>query len=230
MVPKIQKKGRSKRGHKDKVLDMALGSAPKSAGKKPSNRKKSNSQKPPATETRDLLEGNRSVFVNPQAPVFPLNVAPVPILPATQQQTGNNRLNSLFPEAAPHQPVIQNVFSNPNLIQSSSSFKLKWVAGTRVSRCYGWNGKIKNPPQALPDDLIVVYCDIRQFRDRNTGQIQFSSEPQNVHFHLRSACIRAKYPNFLGNVLVVPPDFPPLFKVEHVPLETYLPTVTELLT
>ena len=83
----------------------------------------------PVTETRDLLEGNRSVFVNPQAPVFPLNVAPVSILPAIQQQTGNNRLNSLFPETAPHQPVIQNVFSNPNLIQSSSSFKLKWVAG-----------------------------------------------------------------------------------------------------
>ena len=90
MVP-IQKKGRSKRVHKDKVLDMALGIAPKSAGKKPSNRKKSNSQKPPVTETRDLLEGNRSVFVNPQAAVFPLNVAPVPTLPAIQQQTENNR-------------------------------------------------------------------------------------------------------------------------------------------
>ena len=113
MVP-IQKKGRSKGGHKYKVLDMALGSAPKSAGKKSSNGKKSNSQKPPVTETRDLLEGNRSVFVNPQAPVFPLNVAPVPILPAIQQQTENNRLNSLFPEAAPHQPVSQNVFPFPH--------------------------------------------------------------------------------------------------------------------
>ena len=111
MLP-IQKKGRSKRGHKDKVLDMALGNAPKSTRKKPSNRKKSNSQKP-VTETRDLLEGNRSVFVNPQAPVFPLNVAPVPILPAIQQQTENNRLNSLFPEAAPHQPVIQTFAHSP---------------------------------------------------------------------------------------------------------------------
>ena len=63
MVP-IQKKGRSKGGHKDKVLDMALGSAPKSAGKKSSNRKKSNSQKPPVTETMDLLEGNRSSSIN----------------------------------------------------------------------------------------------------------------------------------------------------------------------
>jgi hypothetical protein len=214
MVP-IQKKGRSKRGHKDKVLDMALGSAPKSArGRSQAIERKATRRNPCYRDYRDLLEGNRSVFVNPQAPVFPLKVAPVSILPAIQQQTGNNRLNSLFLETAPHQPVIQNVFSNPNLIQSSSSFKLKWVAGTWVSRCYGCNGEIKNPPQALPDDLIVVYRDIRQFRDRNTGQIQFSREPQNVHFHLRSACIRAKYPNFLGDVLVVPPDFPPLFKVE----------------
>jgi hypothetical protein len=133
MVP-IQKKGRSKGGHKDKVLDMALGSAPKSAGKKPCNRKKSNSQKPPVTETRDLLEGNRSVFVNPQAPVFPLNVAPVPILPVIQQQTENNRLNSLFPEAAPHQPVIQNVspFPNspfPHSPFSHSPFRVLKIAG-----------------------------------------------------------------------------------------------------
>ena len=68
-----------------------------------------NSQKPPVTETRDF---NREV--TPQAPVFPLIVAPVPILPAIQQQTENNRLNSLFPEAAPHQPVIQNVSPFPN--------------------------------------------------------------------------------------------------------------------
>jgi hypothetical protein len=175
------------------VLQRARGTEAKQS-------KETNSQKPPVTGTRDLLEGNRSVFVNPHAPVFPLNVAPVPILPAIQQQTGNNRLNSLFPEETPHQPVIQNVFSNPNLIQS------RVVVQTKV----GCNGEIKNPPEALPDDLIVVYRDIRQFRDRNTGQIQFSSEPQNVHFHLRSACIRTKYPSFLGDVLV-PPDFPPLF-------------------
>ena len=72
---------------------------------------------------------------------------------------------------------------------SSSPFTLKWVAGTRVSRCYGCNGEIKNPPESIPDDLIVVYRDRRQFRERLTGQLQFTSEPQNIHFHLRAACI-----------------------------------------
>jgi hypothetical protein len=58
MVP-IQKKGRSKRGHKDKVLDMALGSAPGVREEATKQSKETNSQKPPVTETRDLLEGNR---------------------------------------------------------------------------------------------------------------------------------------------------------------------------
>ena len=50
-------------------------------------------------------------------------------------------------------------------------------------------GEIKNPPESIPDDLIVVYRDRRQFRERLTGQLQFTSEPQNIHFHLRAACI-----------------------------------------
>ena len=68
--------------------------------------------------------------------------------------------------------------------QSGSSFGLKWVMGTTVSRCYGCGGEILNPPQAVPDDLVIVHKDIRQYRDQNTGQIQFTREPQNVHFHL----------------------------------------------
>ena len=40
------------------------------------------------------------------------------------------------------------------------------------------------------NDLIVVFRDIRQFRDRQTGQVQFTREPQDVHFHLRAFCLR----------------------------------------
>jgi hypothetical protein len=45
---------RSKRG--PKILEMALGSAPKNAGRKPSTRKKTNKKKPRITEVVDLLE------------------------------------------------------------------------------------------------------------------------------------------------------------------------------
>jgi hypothetical protein len=76
--------------------------------------------------------------------------------------------------------------------QNHSSFRLKWVMGTSVTRCYGCGEEIQNPPQTVPDDLIVVYRDIREYRDRDTGQLQYSRGPVNLHFHLRSACIRIR--------------------------------------
>ena len=100
--------------------------------------------------------------------------------------------------------------------QSGSSFGLKWVMGTTVSRCYGCGGEILNPPQAVPDDLVIVHKDIRQYRDRNTGQIQFTREPQNVHFHLKSACIRMRYPHFTSNALIISQDFARYFQLEHI--------------
>ena len=31
---------------------------------------------------------------------------------------------------------------------------------------------------------------------KGMGRLQFSSQPQNVHFHLNLRCIHAKYPTF----------------------------------
>ena len=66
---------------------------------------------------------------------------------------------------------------------------------------------MENPPQSIPDDLVVVYQDRRQYREKETGQIRFTAESQNVHFHLRIACLRARYPEFPASALVVPPNF-----------------------
>ena len=49
------------------------------------------------------------------------------------------------------------------------------------------------------DNLIVARKDIRHYRDRNTGQLQFSSQTQNVHFHLNLRCIHAKYHKYPFN-------------------------------
>ena len=77
--------------------------------------------------------------------------------------------------------------------QISNPFFLKWVSDTTVSRCYGCNGSIPNPLISMLDNLIVARKDIRHYRDRNTGQLQFSSQPQNVHFHLNLRRTHAKY-------------------------------------
>jgi len=95
-------------------------------------------------------------------------------------------------------------------------FTLKWVAGTKVTRCYGCGGDIQNPSLGAPEDIVIVYRDIRRYRDRYTGQLHCTETPQNVHFHLRIAWVRTRYPHFTGICLSVPMEFAVCFGVEHV--------------
>ena len=71
----------------------------------------------------------------------------------------------------------------------------------------------KEAPNSPPADLAVVYRDIRQFWDQNMGLLQYTNEPQNVHFQLRASCIREKYPSFVGKELIVTPEIHTHLKV-----------------
>ena len=241
---------KSKKG--PRVLEMALGSGPKNAGKKPSRRKRTNKEKAEVTKVVGLLE-QRSLPQHDPFPVpsFPSNVLPVPppsrapatgatenipeatvtrTFPQVQEPTVGTFVPNVIPTPEIPQPAPGHFTNIPGLIQfqeysrvstaatdQANSFWLKWLPGTRVSRCYGCNREIVNPPNSVPDDLIVAYRDIRQYRQRNTGQLQFSNGSQNVHFHLRAACIRARYPNFPGaSALVVPNDMKAHFRLEHI--------------
>ena len=82
-------------------------------------------------------------------------------------------------------------------------FTLKWLYGTTVRVCYGCGKRIPNPPESLPDDIIIVCRDIRQFRDRETGQLRCTTHSENIHFHLRFVCISTKYPNFTPDMLLI---------------------------
>ena len=302
---------RSRRG--PKVVEMALGSGPKNAGKKPSKRKKTNKTKPPATEVVDLLEDDTHSLPGPHLPfsaaelppsaqqsaLFPPDPSLADLRPDNyQKNAGENpkqkttktnplNINALnlvqhnadsvqahdLPSTATLPPYMQPpIFASPDaqlvgslqhnvpsathvlapqtVFQTSrnwqnqnfrynpgwnrhqschplpapqvfhspaDSFRLKWVRGTTVSRCYGCNKEIKNPPESSPDDLVVVCKDFRQYRARTTGQLQVTSEPQNVHFHLRSSCIKERYPNFPGaSTLVVSADFRQHLQNEHI--------------
>ena len=158
-------------------------------------------------------------------------------------KTGNGEPPCLPPEVIsprsipPFVPSFQIPHSHQHLTQGSSEgfqqcsfptqvapssqenvFRLNCVAGTAlVSRCYGCNEEIKNPPMSIPDDLVIVYRDIRQFRERETGQIRLTATPRNVHFHLRANFIRARYPNLPdASALFVPHDFRPYFQHDHI--------------
>ena len=243
---------RSKKG--PKVLEMALGSAPKNAGRKPSTRKKSNKKKPTVTQVVDLLEDliaepvatpNQIPPAAPQTSQAPHRVGPVFQPPSVVSGSGGPQAPQFNPTiqlpmacGLPQTPPQHLAYHLPLLFsgcphdhapqqylapqvpaispQNHSAFRLKWVMGTSVTRCYGCGGEIQNPPQTVPDDLIVVYRDIREYRDRDTGQLQYTRGPVNLHFHLRSACIRIRYPHFTGNALVISQDFSRYFRSGHI--------------
>jgi hypothetical protein len=94
-------------------------------------------------------------------------------------------------------------------------FRLKWVEGTRISKCYGCARNIQNPPIQRPDDLVIVCRDLRQFRDQTTGLLTTSTAPQNCHFHLNRMCVLTRYPTFIPSMLVIDREFVPLLQAEH---------------
>ena len=79
-----------------------------------------------------------------------------------------------------------------------NSFILKWIAGTTFLKCYGCREKIQNPPKLALDDFVMAYKDISQFRDPVTGVLRYSDAAQNDHFHLKSVCVRTRYPSLLA--------------------------------
>jgi len=96
------------------------------------------------------------------------------------------------------------------------AFCLKWISGTTVSKCYGCGSTIPNPPTKREEELVIVYRDFRQYRERNSGKLTTTPDIQNVHFHLSTYCVRIRYPTFSGVSVVIPSDFMSLLTKEHV--------------
>ena len=134
-------------------------------------------------------------------------------------QTMEDNFTPSFPysligsSAGANQP--STVIIQPNRLPASA-FHLKWLQGTKVSRCYGCGGAIQNPPHQCPDNLVVVCRDIREYRDRLTGQLTKNTEVKNVHFHFRRECILMRYPAFHVGLLQIGPVFYASLKQEHL--------------
>ncbi len=168
---------------------------------------------PSAQQLPNVVSSQQTGATAPSQPLLSVNRLTSVVTP--QLTLHRNVQGPSLPASAPL--VQQQSFFPPSTVPSQENlFRLKWVSGTTVSRCYGCGRHIENPPQSIPDDLVVVYRDHRQYRDKETGQIRFTAEPQNVHFHLRIACLRTRYPEFPASALVVPPNFLQYFRQEHV--------------
>ena len=167
------------------ITTMALGGAPKIAGRNPSTRKRSNRKRPSTTSLVDLLEDcndqlEQSSRQNDVPPVQISTAHPV------NHIISNNVLYYQL-------PIIQQNYQQSQV--QKNSFFLKWIA-----LCV-WREKIKNPSKLAADKFVMAYKDIRQFRDPVTGVLRYSDAPQNVNLHLRSVCLRTRYPNFMYHLM-----------------------------
>ena len=222
---------RSKAG--PKITEMALSSGPKNAGKKPSARKKSNFKKPVVTNLVDVLDNSHGTINIPasssdtQPTATSMTSAFLEPQPAAMSSSNWIPFAGQFVQqprwTGPHHPGVSpahqigGAYPQPPTVNKIPLllFTLKWVAGTTISRCYGCDRVIPNPPTQIPDDLVLVCRGMRRYRDRTTGQIQVSDRPQNIHFHMRLACVVEKCGNFSKEMLVVPNEFIPLLRREH---------------
>ena len=75
--------------------------------------------------------------------------------------------------------------------------------------------EIPNPPKILLEELVIVSHDYREYRHRVTGEIQYSYNIQNVHFHVSVSCVLARCNNFVPANAIILTDFLPYLSNEH---------------
>ena len=84
--------------------------------------------------------------------------------------------------------------SKPHL--DTNSFKVKWLRGSRIYRCYGCRRNIRPKPKKgsevvppPPWDFVLARLELQQIPDPNGG-LRMSIKPEPVHYHPKMACIR----------------------------------------
>ena len=73
------------------------------------------------------------------------------------------------------------------------TYKLKWLKGTRVKKCYGCGGSIRDPPHVPPPPNDMVFtCNEYRLYPTTEGTLRFSMKKEATHYHLSIACIQQK--------------------------------------
>ena len=73
------------------------------------------------------------------------------------------------------------------------TYKIKWLKGTRVKKCYGCRGSIRDPPHVPPPPNDMVFtCNEHRLYPTTEGALRFSMKKEATHCHLSITCIQQK--------------------------------------
>ena len=83
--------------------------------------------------------------------------------------------------------------------------RLFWIMPIcgNISRCQRCTqeiarGPVGRTPLPPPDNLVVQHKDQVMLQNPKSGNFQISHDFQNVYYHAHMACIKKKYPTFVG--------------------------------
>ena len=129
----------------------------------------------------------------------------------TQSISGGSCNTILSCPALNPAPYAMNIDRPPNYGVVNKPFYLHFISGN-ISRCAGCKQKYVKP-SILPYNLCVQHEEWRQLT------FPSSSSPSNIfsngYYHLNLQCIRANWPYFMSDQLIVPPSMHGMLLPQH---------------
>lgn len=137
-------------------------------------------------------------------PSSSLNLLPPPLVPLQPTPTVTNMNTQNISGGMCNNVIVSQTTLEPSnqADLEQRPFNLHFISGN-ISRCAGCKKKYFKPPK-VPDDLCIQHEEWCQLMFPNSSSL--SKNFSNAYYHASLFCIKAKWPLFIPNQLIIPPS------------------------